>query len=279
VSETRIHPTALVDPAAELGPGVTVGPFSVIEAGVVVGAGTEIHSHVHLFGGTSLGRDNVVHAGVFLGGAPQDLAYRGAPTRAVIGDRNVFREGCTVHRGTDAGSETRIGDDCFFMANSHVAHNCVVADGVMLANGALLGGHVQIGDRAFVSGNAVVHQHVRVGRLAMLQGLSAASLDVPPFCVVSTGKNALAGVNVVGLRRAGVDGEGIAAVRRAYRALFYGRPNLRKARARLEQELAASGGSTPELEELFRFLDGGSRGVCSGEPLARRRSGAPSPGD
>lgn len=270
MSEPRIHPRALVSPDAELAPDVTVGPFSVIEDGVRVGAGTRIHAQSYLCRGTTLGRENVVHMGVYLGNEPQDLGFEGASTRVVIGDRNQFREGCTVHRGTAEDSETRIGNDCFFMANTHVAHNCSVGDGVILANGALLGGHVEVGDHAFISGNAVVHQHTRVGRLAMMQGLCAVSRDVPPFFIAAD-VNTLRGVNVVGLRRAGLERSRVTAVRKAYRSLFFGRPNLGQARARLREELEASDGMTPELEQLFEFLDGGRHGFCSAEPVTRVR--------
>jgi UDP-N-acetylglucosamine acyltransferase len=250
LSAAEIHPQALVSPGAELGSGVSVGPFAVIEDGVRVGDGTRIQASAYLCSGTTLGRDNVVHMGAVLGHEPQDRGYGGAPTRVVIGDRNIFREGSTVHRGTAPDTETRIGSDCFFMANSHAAHNCRVGDGVTLANGALLGGHVEVGDGAFLSGNAVVHQRIRVGRLAMIQGSSAASCDVPPF------------FNVVGLRRAGVEAHGIAAIRRAYRMLFHGRPNLGRARTRLAEELDRSDGWTPEVRELLEFLEGG-QSFCS----------------
>lgn len=261
MSAAEIHPQALVSPGAELGSGVSVGPFAVIEDGVRVGDGTRIQASAYLCSGTTLGRDNVVHMGAVLGHEPQDRGYGGAPTRVVIGDRNIFREGSTVHRGTAPDTETRIGSDCFFMANSHAAHNCRVGDGVTLANGALLGGHVEVGDGAFLSGNAVVHQRIRVGRLAMIQGSSAASCDVPPFCNVSS-LNELRGINVVGLRRAGVEAHGIAAIRRAYRMLFHGRPNLGRARTRLGEELDRSDGWTPEVRELLEFLEGG-QSFCS----------------
>jgi UDP-N-acetylglucosamine acyltransferase len=236
LSAAEIHPQALVSPGAELGSGVSVGPFAVIEDGVRVGDGTRIQASAYLCSGTTLGRDNVVHMGAVLGPEPQA-------------------------RGTAPDTETRIGSDCFFMANSHAAHNCRVGDGVTLANGALLGGHVEVGDGAFLSGNAVVHQRIRVGRLAMIQGSSAASCDVPPFCNVSS-LNELRGINVVGLRRAGVEAHGIAAIRRAYRMLFHGRPNLGRARTRLAEELDRSDGWTPEVRELLEFLEGG-QSFCS----------------
>lgn len=268
MSSVEIDPRAAVSADAQLGAGVKVGPFTVIESGAQIGDGTTIHGQSYVCSGTTLGRDNVVHMGVYLGGEPQDLGYDGAPSEVVIGDRNVFREGCTVHRGTAAGSRTQIGDDCFFMANTHVAHNCSVADRVILANGALLGGHAQVGDRAFLSGNAVVHQHTRVGRVAMLQGVCAVSRDVPPFCVAAK-VNTLRGVNVVGLRRLDLDRSRISAVRSAYRSLFFGRPHLGRARQELRRQLVEGDGLTPELEQLFDFLDSGRHGFCSADPHER----------
>ena len=258
-----IHPQAIVSDAAALDPSVEVGPFAIVEGDVVVGAGTRIGAHAYLCAGTTLGHDNVVHMGAVLGHEPQDLAYRGAPTRLVIGDRNVFREGSQVHRGTAAGSETVIGDDCYLMANAHVAHNCRLANEVVVANGALLAGHVQVGARAFISGNAVVHQYARIGRLAMLQGICGVGRDVPPFCVAS-GINTIRAVNVVGLRRAGFAAPQIGAIRRAFRVLFWHRPNLRLARERLVAAEREAGGPTAEVLEMLDFITGSKRGICSG---------------
>lgn len=268
-----IDPRAIVDPAAELGEGVEVAPFAIVEAGVVVGARTRIGAHAYLCSGTVLGSDNRVHMNVVLGNEPQDTAYRGAPTRLVIGDRNVFREGSQVHRGTAEGSETRIGSDCFLMTNAHVAHNCRVADRVVLATGAVLGGHVSVGEGAFVSGNAVVHQHTRIGRLAMIQGGAAMSRDVPPFLMAVLPSNTVVGLNSVGLRRAGLDRARIAALRRAYRTLFGRRVNLALARERLLAAESERGGPTDEVRELLEFIAAARRGVCSGR-RARGASGA-----
>jgi len=260
----RIDPRAAVSPDAVLGDGVEVGPFAIVEPGAVIGAGTRLWPYAYVCSGTTLGRDNAVHMGAVLGHEPQDKSYSGAATYLRIGDRNVFREACHVHRGTAEGSATVIGSDCYFMTTAHVAHNCRVEDGVILATGATLGGHATIGERAFLSGGVVVHQHVRVGRLAMLQGLTAVSKDVPPFCITQTGKNTMAGVNVVGLRRAGFDRERIMAIRRAYRALFFGRPNLSLARERLRAAEAERGGPTPDVEEMLAFITASKHGVCAG---------------
>lgn len=254
---TQVHPRAEVDTRAELGEGVEVGPFAVVEAGVVVGDGTRILAGAHLRGGTTLGRENIVRDHAVLGGDPQDLSYQGAETFLRVGDRNTFGEGCTLHRGATEGSATEIGNDCFFMANTHAGHDSRVADHVILANGALLGGHAQIGERAFLSGNAVVHQHCRIGRLVMLRGTGAASKDIPPFAVVSE-TNRLRGLNGVGLQRAGIRGDALRALRRAWRTLFARPRNLSKAIAEVEQgaPLAA------EVRELLDFIAASKRGVA-----------------
>lgn len=273
----RIDPRAIVSPDAVLGEGVEIGPFTIVEPGVVIGARTRIWAQSYVCSGTTLGTDNVVHMGVVLGHEPQDKSYSGAPTSLRIGDRNVIREGSQLHRGTAAGSETVLGDDCYLMSNSHVAHNCRVGDGVVMATGATLGGHAIIGDRAFLSGNVLVHQYTRVGRLTMLQGGTAASQDVPPFCMTRLGTNALAAINVVGLKRAGFDRAQIHAIRRAFRTLFMVRGNLRQAREQLLADEAARGGPTAEVQELLRFIDEAKHGVCVvRHGRGRERAGAES---
>ncbi len=259
----RIHPTAVVSPDADLGEDVEIGPFAVLEAGVVIGARSRILAHAYVCTGTTMGEDNVVHMGAVVGNEPQDKAYAGAPTFLEIGHRNVIREGCSLHRGTAPGSKTVIGDDCYFMATAHVGHNSHVADGVTLANGAVLGGHTHVGERAFLSSYAMIHQYARVGRLAMMQGGAATSMDVPPFTIARNGINTIAGVNVVGLRRAGFDRARIHAVRRAYRTLFLGRPNLGLARERLVVEEAAHGGPTADVQEMLDFIATAKKGVCA----------------
>jgi len=259
-----IDARAIVSPDAAVADGVEIGPFAIVEAGVAIGPRTRIAAYAYLCSGTTLGADNHVHMGAVLGHEPQDLAYDGAPTRLVVGDRNVFREGCQVHRGTSPGSATVIGSGCYLMTNGHVAHNCVLGDGVIVATGAALGGHVQVGAGAFVSGNALVHQHTRVGRLAMLQGGCAVSRDVPPFLIAARPTNCVAGVNVVGLKRAGFDRARIAALRRAYRVLFGRRSNLALARDRLLALESNAGGPTSDVQELLDFIAEAKRGVCFG---------------
>ncbi len=266
-----IHPTAVVSDDAHIHPTATVGPYVVVEGPVHVGAGTRIAAHAVVRGRTQLGERNVVDCGAVLGGDPQDLAYAGGATFLRIGDDNVFREHVTVHRGTLDGSATIIGDGNYFMQASHVAHNCRIGNRTIVAGGALLAGHVELADRAFVSGNCVVHQHVRIGRLALLRGLARTSRDVPPFCLID-GTHTVRGINAVGLRRAGFDATTIAAVRRAVVQLF-GRPtHLGRALARVE-----AAATTDEVRELVDFVRASKRGVCV--PPRKRTASGSDPGD
>jgi len=262
----EIHPTAVVSADAKLGTGVAVGPHAVVEGGVTVGDGTRIMAGACICAGTTLGRENEVHMHAVLGHVPQDVHFEGGETFLEIGDRNVIREMVTIHRGTQEGSTTRIGSGCMLMACSHVAHNCVVGDGVILANGALLGGHAEVGEKAFVSGNVVVHQFERVGRLAMVAGGARVTRDVPPFCLVE-GDGRLRNLNRIGLRRAGMTPETVAALGRAYRVLFLGSDAPDAAARRL-----LSGDEVPpEVREMAEFVLASKRGLCRPKGPRRRR--------
>jgi UDP-N-acetylglucosamine acyltransferase len=252
----RIHPTAVIDPAARLADDVTVGPFAVIDGAVTLGPGCRVGPHAHLIGPLTLGRDNVVHTGAVLGDRPQHLKFADPPTPVVIGDGNVFREHVTVHAGT-LPDGTRVGNNNYLMVNSHVAHDCVVGDGVILANGALLGGHVTVEDGAFMSGNCAVHQFCHVGRLAMLSGGATISKDLPPF-MMGEGRNRLVGVNVVGMRRAGLSNDQIDAVREAYRILFKQRKLLSVSLDQLDHGPATTDDAVAELPA---FIRGSRRGI------------------
>jgi len=252
-----IHPTAIVHPKAKLDPTVQVGPYAVIAEGVEIGAQCVLGPHVYLTGLTTLGARNRFHAGCVIGDAPQDLKYDGQPTRLRIGDDNVFREHVTVHRSNKIGEETVIGSHNFLMAHSHVAHNCHLGNQVILANGALLGGHVTVNDRAFISGNCLVHQFCRVGTLALMQGGAAISQDLPPF-TIARGDNGICGLNVVGLRRAGFTAEQRLELKQLYHALFRGGQNLRDAAAAAQESF-----SSPAATVLLDFLAGAKRGVCA----------------
>jgi UDP-N-acetylglucosamine acyltransferase len=199
--------------------------------------------------------------GAVIGEAPQDLKYRGTPTRLRIGDGNVFREHVTVHRATHPDSETLIGSGNFLMANAHVGHNCRVGDQAIIANGALLGGHVEIGDRAFISGNCLVHQFVRVGTLALMQGGAGISQDLPPFAV-ARGDNGMAGLNMVGLRRAGIGAPDRVELKRLYHLLFMSRLPFRTALKEAEERF-----TSPLCQTVIQFVALSKRGICSHRSL------------
>jgi UDP-N-acetylglucosamine acyltransferase len=250
-----IHPTAVIHPKAKLDPTVRVGPYAVIDEAVVIGPRCIVGPHVYITGVTTIGAENQFHAGSVVGDAPQDLKYDGTPTRVRIGDKNVFREHCTVHRATKPDGETVIGSNNFLMANSHVGHNCILSNHVILANGALLGGHVVVQDRAFISGNCLVHQFTRIGTLAMMQGGSAISQDLPPF-TIAMGDNTICGLNIIGLRRAGFTAEQRLQLKAAYRALFRSGQNLRAALAEAQSKFPDGPART-----LIDFVATAKRGV------------------
>jgi UDP-N-acetylglucosamine acyltransferase len=215
-----IHPLAVVSPHAELGTGVRIGPFCVVEAGVVLGDGCHLAGRVTVKSGTVVGRDNLVLEGTVLGGMPQHVHMPEHPGTTEIGDGNVFRENCTVHRALEAGHVTRVGNRCLFMVGAHVAHDCVVEDSVVLTNGSMLGGHVHVGQRAYLGGAAAVHQFCRIGRLAMIGGCSRVIRDVPPFIMLDGDSAMVVGLNRVGLRRAGITGEEMVDLKAAYRVIY-----------------------------------------------------------
>jgi UDP-N-acetylglucosamine acyltransferase len=251
-----IDKTAIIHPKAQLDSTVVVGPYAVIDEHVSVGPHCRIGPHVHLTGVAVIGAHNQFHTGCVIGDAPQDLKYAGEATRLRIGERNIFREHVTVHRSNKLSEDTVIGSNNFFMAHSHVGHNVVLGGHVILANGALLGGHATIGDRALISGNCLVHQFVRVGTLALMQGGAAVSKDLPPF-TIARGDNGICGLNVIGLRRAGYSSEQRVELKLLYHALFRQGQNLRAARAAAEKQF-----SSPAARVLLDFMAASTRGVC-----------------
>jgi UDP-N-acetylglucosamine acyltransferase len=251
-----IHPTAIIHPQARLDTTVGVGPYAVIDEGVELGAHCVVGPHVYLTGLTACGAHNTFHAGCVIGDAPQDLKYRGEPTRLRIGDHNVFREHVTVHRSTKTDGETVVGAHNYFMANAHIGHNSHLGDHIIIANGVLLGGHVTVSDRAFLSGNCLVHQFTRVGTLALMQGGSAISQDLPPFTVAQR-DNEICGLNFIGLRRAGFTAEQRLELKRMYHLLFRGGKNLRAA-----VEEAQKAFTSPAAKILLDFVAVTKRGVC-----------------
>lgn len=252
-----IHPSAVVAAGARLEPDVSVGAGAIIEDGAEIGAACTIGPHAVIASGVRLGVRNRVYAHAVLGAPPQDLGFDPNVVGAVqIGDDNVFREGVTVSRPTQPGGVTRIGSRCYLMANSHVAHDCAVGDRVIFANGAALGGHVQVEDGVFLGGGAMVHQFCRIGRLAMVGGLTGAAMDVLPFSMVGGNRARHYRLNLVGLRRAGVDGARLRALSEAFRRL------------RRRQPLEALP-ATPEIEHLRLWLAAQSRRGIHGFAGAR----------
>lgn len=253
-----IHPAAIVDPRAILGPDVQVGPGAVIEAGVELGASCRVGPGACLLGGTLAGPRNEFHAGCVIGGAPQDLKYRGEPTRLRIGEGNVFREHVTLHRSNRPEEDTVIGSFNLLMVHSHIGHNCRIGDHNVIANGALLAGHAEVGNRVFISGNCMVHQFCRVGSLALMQGGAAISKDLPP-ATIAHGGNGICGLNVVGLRRAGISAEERLALRRLYLAVFRRGMSVGEA----AREAAAGGGWSGLAREFLEFILASRRGVVT----------------
>jgi len=254
-----IHPTAVIDPRAEIDGEVEIGPYVVIDGPVKIKRRTRVMAHAYITGWTEVGEGNEIHPGAVLGDAPQDLAYRGEESYLRIGDRNIFREHVQLHRGTAPASSTVIGNDNFLMAGSHVAHNCKLGDHVVLANGALLGGYVEVGDRAFISGHCVVHQFVRVGELSLMRGLSGVSKDVPPYSIVDW-QHRVRGVNSVGLKRAGFDERRIREIKEAFRLLFRKGRNLSLA----VKEIESRENNSADVLALLEFIKSSKRGVCFG---------------
>ena len=216
-----IHPTAMVAQGATIGEGVRIGPWCDIGPDVVIESGAQLLSHVVVAGHTRIGAEVVLYPFCTVGLPPQDLKYRGEPTRCEIGPRTQVREHCTIHRGTVTGTGiTRVGADCLLMAVVHVAHDCDLGNNVIVANNAVMGGHVRIGDHAVIGGAAALHQFVRIGRAAMVGGVSGVEADVIPFGSVIGNRARLAGLNVIGLRRRGFDKSQIHTLRAAFRVLF-----------------------------------------------------------
>ncbi len=252
----HVHPTALISPDAEIGDDVQIGPYAIVEGPVKIGANCVIRAAAQLYGPLTMGCHNQISPGAVLGGAPQHLKYNGEPTRVEIGDGNIFREHVTVHRGTTSSWETRIGNQNFLMANAHVAHDCRIGNACIIANGALLGGHCILEDGVYLSGNSALHQFVRLGRLSLLSGVSATTKDIPPF-IIQQRINCIVGVNVVGMRRAGIPTTHIDAVRRAFHVLYRQGLLVPAALAVIERDL----GTVPEVAELIAFIRASSRGI------------------
>jgi UDP-N-acetylglucosamine acyltransferase len=271
-----IHPTASVSPGAKIGVGVRIGPGAQIDDGCVIGDECDIRAHAVVTGRSVLGKGNQIGYGAIIGSEPQDIAFQDDPSNpscVVIGDKNVIREYVTIHRGTKPGTETRLGDGNYLMVGSHVAHNCRIGNQVILVNNVLLGGYVEVEDKAFLGGGCVVHQFVRIGELSIIRGRNALSKDLPPYFMAAE-VNTAEGLNRIGLRRAGISEEARHALNRAYKLLYRSGLNFGQALETIEKEL-----SGPEIGKLIAFIKASKRGICRGPRKGPAGSGGGGDGD
>jgi UDP-N-acetylglucosamine acyltransferase len=268
VTPPLVHPTAVVEEGAELGPGVRIGPYAVIGPRVRLGQGVEVMAHAVVEGSTQIGASTLVFPHAVIGGRPQDMKYRGGDTKLVIGGRNVLREGVTINTGTElGGGVTRLGDGNVLMANAHVAHDCILGNRVILANNVMLAGHVRVHDGAILNGGAGVHHFTTIGTFAYVGGLSRITRDVPPYTIVEGHPSRVRGLNLIGLKRARFPDATIQALKEAYRLLYRADLPAKDALARLKVDFA----SVTEVQELVRFLEasGGGRLGRQGESPGR----------
>jgi UDP-N-acetylglucosamine acyltransferase len=254
---TRIHPTVLVDPSAEIADDVEIGPFTIVGPGVRIGKGARIAARVTLECNVRLAAGVQVGSGSILGGAPQDLKYAGEETWVEVGERSIVREYATLNRGTSATGVTSVGRDCFIMSYVHLAHDCHLGDGVIIANGTQLAGHVTIESRAILSGLVAVHQFVKIGTHAFIGGATRVNQDVPPYVKAVGNPVELYGLNSIGLTRHGIPPATIAALKRAYRLFFNSDLNLGQALERARTDLA----DLPEVSHFLAFVSSSQRGV------------------
>ena len=254
-----IHPTAIVDEGAEIHETAEIGPYCIVGPHVKIGAGTRVGPHAVLEGRTQIGENNQIFHHASIGAVPQHAKYRGEPTRLTIGSQNIIREFVTIHLGTaeDRGI-TKVGDRNLLMACAHVAHDCTLENEVILANAVMLGGHVYEESNAILGGIVGVHQFVRIGRRAMIGGMSGVRLDIPPFTRASDNPAKLYGLNTIGLERGGFSPEEIGRLRKAYRIVFQSGELLQEAIRKVRAEL----GEDPNVEDLLVFLERSERGFC-----------------
>ncbi len=256
----KIHPTAIIDPKAELHESVEIGPFCIIEKDVKIGEGTILESHNRIYTGTRIGKFNKIFSGGSLGGLPQDLGFKPeTKTYLEIGDNNTIRENCTFHRGTKEGAATIIGNGNYIMGNVHIAHDCIVGNQNIIVQSSMLAGHVVLGNKVFVSGLAGIHQFVRVGDHSMIAGLAKVVKDVPPYCTIDGNPASVIGLNAVGLKRSGFSPDARNMIKRAYKIIYHSKLNTTKAL----KELAKETNPIPEVKYIIDFFSSGKRGVTA----------------
>jgi len=263
MTEKNVHPTAIVDPKAKLGANVEIGPFSIIGPDVTIGEKTIVQSNVVIEGEVTIGRGNLIGHGAIIGVPPQDVSFSAdRRTKVEMGDDNIIREYCTIHRGSADGSATTIGDKNFLMAGAHLGHNCAIGNNVVIANNCLLAGYVRVDDGAFLGGGSTFHQFMHIGRLVMVQGSSAFGKDLPPF-VIAAERNYVFGLNIVGMRRARLSANDRSEIKEAFRLVYLSGLNTSQA---LEKAETMSLGAP--AREFLDFVAGAKkRGIC---PLKRK---------
>ena len=260
----KIHPTAIVDPAARIGAGVEIGPFSIIGPKTTIGESTIVQSHVVIEGEVEIGTGNLIGHGAVIGAPPQDVSFSPErKTKVEIGNNNVIREYCTVHRGTAEGTATKIGDKNFLMAGAHIGHNCLIGNNIIIANNCLLAGLVRVDDGAFLGGGSTFHQFMHIGRLVMVQGSSAFGKDLPPF-VIAAERNHVFGLNVVGLRRAGFSAQDREEIKAAFKLVYLSGLNISQAL----EKAATMKFAAPAREFLDFVANAKKRGICPIKPGA-----------
>lgn len=254
-----IHSTAIIHPGADIDPSVEVGPYAVIGEHVSIGTGTKVGPHAVVEGWTTIGQDNVIFQFASIGADPQDLKFAGEKSFLEIGDRNRIREFVTIHRGTaDGGGLTQIGDDCLFMAYSHVAHDCKVANHVIMANAATLAGHCEVDDYAILGGLSAVHQFTRIGCHVMISGGSMVAQDITPYCIAQGDRAEIAGINLIGLKRRGFSDLALAQIKNAYKVIFRQNLRLEEAIAKLDELTDL----TAEAKLFIEFIRSSQRGIA-----------------
>jgi len=256
---TQIHPSAIVDPAVDLGADVQVGPYAIIEAGCVIEDNCRIAAHAVICKGTLMGPHNQIGYGAIIGAEPQDFGYKGGRSWVEIGSGNRIREYVTIHRASREGTATSIGNDNFLMGGVHVGHDVDIGNQTIMANNTLLAGHVAVEDGAFLGGATIVHQHTRIGRLAITRGGTRLGKDVPPF-FMATDTNLVSGINRIGLRRAGLSHETRRAIQAAFELLYRSDLNVSQALEELRHKF-----HIPEIAHLTEFIRASKRGICRGD--------------
>ena len=254
---SKIHPSAVVDPGAKIADDVEIGPFCVVGPNVEIGAGCKLIAQCFVDGYTTLGKNNTLYPNASLGDQPQDYGFKGGVSYLRIGDNNNFREGFTAHVGTEEGSATIIGNNGYFMANAHVAHNCVVGNNVVMVNSAVVAGYVTVGDNVLLSGLTAVHQFGKIGRFAVLSGGTAISKDLPPFMICAERNKSIRNINIIGLRRNGFSKETIKAIKQVFKIFYRSGLNTSDAIVKIREDVELF----PEVEEFIEFVETSKRGV------------------